>query len=102
MNQYILDLIANDMEKNGLEASFVRRVAESTHEKGRVLDTKEVADLAGVEVTPKIKSEPVKLAGHRGERPFPLSKLRGNSGICKKHGTPLTSNGRCLQKGHWW
>lgn len=29
-----------------------------------------------------------------------VSELRPDYGVCKKHGTPLTANGKCLQKGH--
>ncbi len=50
--------------------------------------------------TPKIKSEPKGLDWVR-EVVKPLTLLEpGSDSVCKKHGTPLTEHGKCLQKGH--
>ena len=58
------------------------------------LTIKQPADFENSDVTPFAKQAPFKIVGV-----VTADKIKSN-GLCRKHGTPLDSYGKCLQKGH--
>lgn len=82
MNQYVIDLIKHDLEKNEMPLVDIEQginLYRSATPKQRNIIQK--ASVVIDEIVPKISAE------------------RLSNGLCKIHGTPLDDRGRCMQKG---